>query len=127
MVVRFDITAESLRSARWITTAQDRFALSASRISTGLRINTAASDPAGSFAASKHQAQTIGWNQAQQNIQDGVSLAQVADTAFATLNDLVGRIRELAVQSANGVYSDVERAMLQTEVDQLRQEIARAA
>ena len=101
-----------------------RFASSTERLSTGLRLTRAATDAAGSALATKHQAQTLGWNRAQQNIQDGFSLAQVADTTFATLNDLVGRIRELATQSANGVYSDAERAMLQTEVDALRSEIS---
>src|SRR5688572_23477437 len=124
MTIRFDVTAESLLASRFISAAQSRFAVSAERLSTGLRLTRASADAAGASLATKLQAQTLGWNRAQQNIQDGFSLAQVADTTFTTLNDLVGRIRELATQSANGVYSDVERAMLQSEVDALRGEIA---
>ncbi|HEV2124608.1 MAG TPA: hypothetical protein VGW38_17785 [Chloroflexota bacterium] len=69
------------------------------------------------------QARVTGWQQAQRNIQDGLSVANVAEGAFSTLGGLIGRIRELAIQSANGVYTDVERQALQDEVVALREQV----
>ena len=83
MTIRFDVTAESLTASRFISAGQSRFAVSAERLSTGLRLTSASADAAGAALSSKLQAQTLGWNRAQQNIQDGVSLAHVADTTFA--------------------------------------------
>ncbi len=112
-----------MASARWFGVGQARFAQAADRLGSGLRITSAQDDAAGLKLASRIDGQINGWHQAQKNVQDGISLAQVVDGAFTVLTGIVGRIRELAVQSANGTYSDVERQAMQAEVDILRGEI----
>lgn len=124
MSVVLDFRPQSMASARWFGVAQARFAQAAARLGTGLRVNSGADDAAGLKLSSRIDGQVSGWHQAQRNIQEGLSLAQVIDGSFAELADIVGRIRELAIQSANGVYSDAERRAIQDEVVILRGEIS---
>ena len=96
------------------------------RLSSGYRINRASDDAAGLAVSEKLRTQVNGLHVASRNIQDGISMIQVAEAGMAELSDMMQRIRELAVQSSNGVYSSSDRALLQQEVDHLLNEINRS-
>ena len=93
------------------------------RLSTGKRINSAKDDAAGLAIANSMTSQIRGMNQAIRNANDGISLAQTADGALYEVTSMLQRIRELAVQSASGTYSDDDRANLQAEVTELGAQI----
>lgn len=93
------------------------------RLSTGLRINTAADDAAGLAISEKMRAQIRGLDQASRNAQDGISLVQTAEGGLAEVNNMIQRIRELTVQAANDTNQAEDRDKLQNEIDQLVDEI----
>ncbi len=93
------------------------------RLSTGKRINSAKDDAAGLAIANSMTSQIRGMNQAIRNANDGISFAQTADGALNEVTNMLQRIRELAVQSASGTYSDDDRANLQAEVTELGAQI----
>jgi flagellin len=93
------------------------------RLSTGKRINSAKDDAAGLAISSSMTSQIRGMSQAIRNANDGISLAQTADGALGEVTNMLQRIRELAVQSASGTYSDDDRANLQSEVHELGAQI----
>ena len=96
------------------------------KLSSGYKINRAGDDAAGLAISEKMRAQITGLNKAQDNAKDGISLVQTAEGALTEVHDMLNRMYELAVQSANGTYDDeVDRANLQAEVDQLKTEINR--
>jgi flagellin len=102
-------------------------AVSLQRLSSGLRINSAKDDAAGLAISDRMTAQIRGLNQAVRNANDGVSLAQTAEGALSQSSNLLQRIRELAIQSANATNSATDRAALQSEVNQLKNELNRVA
>lgn len=93
------------------------------RLSTGLRINSAKDDAAGLAISQKMTTQIKGLNQGVRNINDGISLLQTAEGSLNSVTDMLQRMRELAVQSANGTYSDIDRGYLQVEASTLQEEI----
>jgi flagellin len=93
------------------------------RLSSGLRINRAADDAAGLAVSEVMRAQIRGMNVATRNSQDGISLVQVADGALGTAQDMLQRVRDLAVQAANGTLTDSQRANLDKEVQNILAEI----
>jgi flagellin len=93
------------------------------RLSTGKRINSAKDDAAGLAIASSMSSDIRGMNQAIRNSNDGISMAQTAEGALGEVTNMLQRIRELAVQSASGTYSDDDRANLQAEVAELGAQI----
>jgi flagellin len=93
------------------------------RLSTGKRINSAKDDAAGLAISSSMTSQIRGMSQAIRNANDGISLAQTADGALGEVTNMLQRIRELAVQSASGTYSDDDRANLASEVTELGAQI----
>jgi len=95
------------------------------RLSSGLRINSAADDVAGYAISERMQGQVNGLNQATQNIQDGVSLAQTAQGAINDVTQMLQRVRELAVEYANGTTSETDKTAIGSEVNQLVSEINR--
>ena len=97
------------------------------RLSSGLRINSAADDAAGLAVANKMESQIRGMNMAIRNSQDGISLVQTAESAMGEINNMVIRMRELAVQMNNGVYTDADRENAQLEVTALLEEIDKVA
>jgi len=97
------------------------------RLSSGLRINSAKDDAAGMAIASRMAAQVSGINQAVRNANDAVSLSQTAEGALGESSNILRRIRDIAVQSANDTNSGTDRAALQQEVSQLQQELNRVA
>jgi flagellin len=107
--------------------SQNALQTAITRLSSGLRINSAADDAAGLAIADRFTTQINGTTQAGRNANDGISLVQTADGALSSVSDNLQRIRELAVQSANATNSTSDRASLQLEVTQLQSEIDRVA
>jgi flagellin len=97
------------------------------KLSSGERINKAGDDASGLAVSEKMRSQIRGLNQASRNIGDAVSFVQVAEGYLAETTDVLQRIRELAVQASNGVYSDEDRMQIQVEVSQLVSEVDRIA
>ncbi len=117
----------SLNVQRNLDASGKSLSTSLARLSSGLRINSAKDDAAGLAISNRFTAQIRGLNQAVRNANDGISLSQTAEGALQESGELLQRIRELAVQSANGSQSGTERAALQAEVSQLQQELNRIA
>jgi flagellin len=107
--------------------SQTGLATSLQRLSSGMRINSARDDSAGLAIANRMTAQIRGLNQAARNANDGISLAQTAEGALAEVGNNLQRLRELAVQSANGTNSVTDRASLDAEANQLIAEITRVS
>ena len=97
------------------------------KLSSGQRINRAGDDASGLAVSEKMRMQIRGLNQAQKNIQNGVSFIQATEGYLQETTDILGRIRELSIQSANGIYSDEDRMQIQVEVSQLIDEVDRIA
>lgn len=108
-----------LRALRSFHMAQNAYFRSVERISTGLRINRAADDPAGLGISERMRAQIRGLKQASRNAQDGISLLNVADGALQETHAILHRLREIAVYSATGTLTEQERRALQIEFDEL--------
>jgi flagellin len=89
------------------------------RLSSGARIGGAADDPAGQALASRMSSQLTGMSQAMRSINDATSMLQVADSTLSSITDSLQRLRELAVESGNGSYTDSDRNTLQAEADQI--------
>lgn len=96
-------------------------------LASGKRINSAKDDASGLAVSTKMKSMIKGLNQASRNIADGSSMLNVASGYLQETTDILQRIRELAVQSSNGIYSDEQRSMIQIEVSQLVSEIDRIA
>ena len=97
------------------------------KLSSGERINHAGDDASGLAVSEKMRSQIRGLNQASQNAQNGISFIQVTEGYLQETTDIMQRIRELAVQSSNGIYSDEDRMQIQVEVSQLVAEVDRIA
>lgn len=95
------------------------------RLSSGYRINSAADDSAGLAISEKMRTQISGLNQASRNASDGISVIQTAEGALIEVEAMLQRMRELSVQSANGIYTTEDRVAIQAEIDQLNEEIER--
>ncbi|TWT03668.1 flagellin [Planomicrobium sp. CPCC 101079] len=125
MIINHNITA--LNTHRQMGSAQNAQASSMEKLSSGLRINSAKDDAAGLAISEKMRGQIRGLEQATTNAQDGISFIQTAEGALNETHDILQRMRELAVQSANDTNTDTDRGELQKEVDQLAEEITRIA
>ncbi|MCS7205605.1 MAG: flagellin [Leptospiraceae bacterium] len=97
------------------------------KLSSGLRINRAGDDASGLAVSEKMRAQVLGLRQAERNAEDGMSMIQTAEGYLQQMTDVLQRIRVLAIQSANGIYTPEDRQMIQVEVSQLIDEIDRIA
>ena len=117
----------SLNAQRNLTKSGDGLATSMQRLSSGMRINSAKDDAAGMQIANRMTSQINGLGVAQRNANDGISMAQTAEGAMQSSTDILQRMRELALQSANGSNSDGDREALQKEVSQLQTELTRIA
>ena len=127
MPMTINTNVSSLNAQRNLTTSQASLATSMQRLSSGLRVNSAGDDAAGLAIADRMNAQIRGINVAIRNANDGISLAQTAEGAMATVTDALQRMRELAVQAQNGTNGTSDRANLDTEYQALSQEITRIA
>jgi len=115
----------SLNAQRNLNVSQNSLSTALQRLSSGLRINSAKDDAAGLAISERMTSQIRGMNQAARNANDGISLAQTAEGALVEVGNNLQRIRELAVQAANGIYSEDDRTALNAEVTQLTNEIIR--
>lgn len=97
------------------------------KLSSGLRINRSGDDASGLAVSERMRAQIAGLRQAERNSEDGMSLIQTAEGYLSSLADIIQRVRVLAVQSSNGIYSASDRQMIQVEVSQLVDEVDRIA
>jgi flagellin len=125
MAQTINTNINSLTAQRNSGKVQEQLATSMSRLSSGLRINSAKDDAAGLAISERFTSQIRGLNQAARNANDGISLAQTAEGALSSTGDNLQRIRELAVQSANSTNSASDRAALQAEAAQLVAEVQR--
>lgn len=117
----------SLTAQRNLSMSQASLTTSMQRLSSGLRINSAKDDAAGLAISERFTAQIRGLNQASRNANDAISLTQTAEGALGSVSGSMQRIRELAVQAANGTNSSSDREAIQNEVTQLTSEINRVA
>jgi flagellin len=115
----------SLNAQRNLAATQTALAASVGRLSSGMRINSAADDAAGLGISENLKANIRSLAQAQRNANDGISMSQVAEGSMNEMQGIVSRMRELSVQSANGTLGTTERGYIQTEFKQLSAEINR--
>lgn len=127
MALTINTNVASLNAQRNLGVSQSALAKSMQRLSSGLRINSAKDDAAGLAISDRMTSQIRGLNQAVRNSNDGISLAQTAEGALQESTNILQRMRELAVQSANDTNSSSDRTSLQAEVNQLKQELTRIA
>jgi flagellin len=117
----------ALNAQRQLTSTSQSLTRSFERLSSGLRVNGAKDDAAGLSITTRFTAQIRGLNQAIRNSNDGISLAQTAEGALNETTNILQRIRELAVQSANDTNNSTDRSSIQAEVSQLKEELDRIA
>ncbi len=115
----------SLNAQRNLSSSQGALSTSMQRLSSGLRVNSAKDDSAGLSIADRMNTQVRGMQTAMRNANDGISMAQVAEGALGTVTNMLQRMRELAVQAANGTNSVSDRASLDAEYQQLATESRR--
>lgn len=125
MALVLNTNVASLNAQRNLNASQGTLGKALQRLSSDLRINSAADDAAGLAISERMTTQVRGLSQAVRNANDGISLLQTADGALASVTQSLQRIRELAVQAANSTNSDSDRAALQQEIAQLAQEVDR--
>jgi flagellin len=127
MALTINTNVASLNAQRNLGNSQGALNKSMQRLSSGLRINSAKDDAAGLAISDRMTSQIRGLNQASRNANDGISLAQTAEGALQESTNIIQRMRELAVQSANDTNTASDRTSLQAEVDQLVAEMDRIA
>ena len=125
MVVQHNLTAMNSNRMLGVTTKTQ--AKSTEKLSSGYKINRAADDAAGLSISEKMRKQIRGLTQASLNAQDGISTVQTAEGALTEVHDMLQRMNELAVKSANGTNSESDRGAIQAEIDQLSTEIDRVS
>ena len=125
MVVQHNLTAMNSNRMLGVTTSAQ--AKATEKLSSGYKINRAADDAAGLSISEKMRKQIRGLSQASDNAEDGISTVQTAEGALTEVHDMLQRMNELAVKSANGTNSESDREAIQAEIDQLTTEIDRVA
>jgi len=125
MIINHNISAQFANRTLGIST--DEIAGNIEKLSSGQKINRAGDDASGLAVSEKMRSQIRGLNQANRNIENGISFIQTTEGYLQETTDILQRIRELSVQSANGIYSDEDRMQIQVEVSQLVSEVDRIA
>ncbi|KMN81915.1 MULTISPECIES: flagellin [Chromobacterium] len=125
MAITVNTNIASLNAQRNLSNSNNSLQVSLQRLSSGLRVNSAKDDAAGLAISQTLSAAIRGNNQAIKNANDGISVGQTAEGALGQIANNLQRIREIAVQASNGSVSNTNRSQLQSEVDQLTQEISR--
>lgn len=125
MALVIQTNVASLQAQKNLTGNQKSLMTSFARLSSGLRVNSAADDAAGLAISESMKSQIRSYTIAERNASDGISMAQTAEGALGEMHGVLGRLRELAMQSANGSLSDSDRGYLDTEFTQLTSEISR--
>ncbi|HIF9215557.1 TPA: flagellin [Photobacterium damselae] len=127
MAVTVNTNVSAMTAQRYLNSASNGVANSMEKLSSGLRINSAKDDAAGLQISNRLTSQTNGLNVAMRNANDGISMAQTAEGAMQESTNMLHRMRDLALQSANGSNSDDDRAAIQKEVTALQTEMTRIA
>jgi flagellin len=125
MIINHNLSA--MFADRSLKVTQDHLTKGMEKLSSGVRINRAGDDASGLAVSEKMRSQIRGLNQASANAANGISFIQTSEGYLQETQDIVQRIRELAVQSANGIYTDEDRMQIQVEVSQLVDEVDRIA
>ena len=125
MIINHNLSAMFAQRSRSVVTTG--LGKNIEKLSSGLRINRAGDDPAGLAVSEKMRAQIRGLNQASRNAADGISFIQTTEGYLQESQDILQRLRELAVQASNGIYSSEDRMQIQVEVSQLVDEVDRIA
>jgi flagellin len=125
MSLTINTNLEAMNASRNLNNTENMISQTMQRLSSGLRVNTAADDVAGYAISQSLQSQVNGLDQASQNIQDAVALAQTAQGALNDINTMLQRIRELGVEYANGTTSTEDKEAISSETEQLVEEIKR--
>src|SRR5690554_3155298 len=127
MALTVNSNIASLNAQRNLGTSTSNLSTSLERLASGSRINSAKDDAAGLQISNRLTSQINGLNVAVRNANDGISIAQTAEGAMQESTNILQRMRDLALQAANGSNSDDDRAALQKEVTQLQDELTRIA
>jgi len=125
MIINHNMSA--MFADRQLGVTQESLTKNMEKLSSGMKINRAGDDASGLAVSEKMRSQIRGLNQAERNIQNGVSFIQATEGYLQETTDILHRIRELSVQSANGIYTDEDRMQIQVEVSQLVDEVNRVA
>jgi flagellin len=125
MIINHNMSA--INANRVLGNSQAEIQKDLEKLSSGQRINKAADDASGLAVSEKMRSQIRGLNQAGQNIQNGISFIQTTEGYLQETQDIVHRVRELAVQASNGIYTQSDRQNIQVEVSQLVDEVNRVA
>ena len=125
--MRINYNVSAMISNNALRNSDSLLAQSLERLSSGMKINSAKDNPAGLAMAKRMNAQMEGLSVANSNAGDGVSIIETADGAMSEISEMLQRLNELAVKSANGLNSEKDREVIQQEVDQLTEEITRVA
>ncbi|MEW8976769.1 MAG: flagellin [Symbiobacterium sp.] len=125
--MRINTNMAALNAWRALTVNNEAMTKSLEKLSSGYRVNRAADDAAGLAVSEKMRAQIRGLNMAVRNAQDGISMIQTAEGGATQIQNMVQRMRELAVQAANGTLTPEDRGQLQKEFAQLQEEVSRTA
>ena len=127
MAVYVNTNVSSLNGQRYLNNVQNSLNTTYTRLSSGLRINSAKDDSAGLQIADRLTSQINGLNQGNRNANDGIALAQTVEGGLDEISNMLQRMRTLAVQSANGTLGASDRTSIQNEVNSLASEISRIA
>ncbi|RRS09048.1 flagellin [Pseudoalteromonas sp. J010] len=127
MALYVNTNVSAINAQRQLTNSGNELDTSFKRLSSGMRINSAADDAAGLQISDRLQSQIMGLNQGNRNANDGISLAQTAEGAMDEITSMFQRIRTLSQQAANGSNTDEDRLAIQEEIQQLAKEVNRVA
>lgn len=125
MALRIQTNIQSLEAQKNLATNNARLQMSFNKLSSGYRINSAADDAAGLAISESMKTQIRSYVVAERNANDAISLVQTAEGALGEVQDVLGRMRELAMQGANGTFTSTDRGYLDTEYQLLKQELRR--
>ncbi|NCN09072.1 MAG: flagellin [Leptospira sp.] len=125
MIINHNLSA--INSHRVLKFQNDEVSKNMEVLSSGMRINRAGDDASGLAVSEKMRTQVKGLRQAERNAEDGMSMIQTTEGYIQEMNDIIQRIRVLAIQSSNGIYTQEDRQMIQVEVSQLVDEVDRIA
>lgn len=125
MIINHNLSADY--ASRQLNIKSNDMSSGMAKLSSGMRINKAGDDASGLAVSEQMRGQIRGLNQAERNIQNGISFIQTTESYLQNTQDVLHRIRELSVQSANGIYTEENRMQIQVEVSQLVDEINRIA
>ncbi len=125
MALTINTNVASLSAQRNLMVSQNSLQTSINRLSSGLRVNSASDDPAGLAIATRMAQQVSGMTQAIRNTNDGISMMQTADAGLTSMTDILGRMRDLAIQALNGTNGSSDLLNLDTEYQALNSELIR--